>query len=113
MSLSGMLQLGITDPTFKNVGSYGEPSMNIMNRSGGLDNDWSPLQQWEMWLHKPEPSVVSFDHVGLSDIIRGVIYALTDTQFSTTLLKLLGGENNGIRKDTNNVEHEPTEHTGT
>jgi|MudIll2142460700_1097286.scaffolds.fasta_scaffold05221_9 nitrate reductase beta subunit len=49
--------LGILDPTFDlTVAKYGVPSQNMDNMQNYPD--FNPVQQWEMWLHKPEPQVV-------------------------------------------------------
>jgi len=88
MTLSN--SLGITDPTFNLVGSYGLPSTNIGSLTSNylIEGGWSPMQQWEMWLKKPEPQVVVVDFK-MSDIISGLIDILTVPSVAKPLSKFL------------------------
>ena len=69
--------LGITDKTFDMIGSYGDPSTNWGDQTSNylMNGGWSPMQQWEMWLHKPEPQVVVIDF-SLSDFIKSFLDVL-------------------------------------
>jgi hypothetical protein len=86
-------QLGITDPTFKTVANYGTPSQNwgSMTSDYLMNGEWSPMQQWEMWMRKPEPQVVIID-LKISDFLNGLLELLTAPSVATPLSKLLRSE---------------------
>lgn len=52
-------QLKITDPSYDLISKWGEPSENWGNMIEGPY--YSPLQAWEMWLHRPEPIFAILD----------------------------------------------------
>jgi len=83
--------LGITDPTFDlTVAQYGEPSKNMSDMT--KFPEFSPMQQWEMWLNKPEPSIVHDPQLlegfsRLEALLQSILAKLVP---STSLSKLIG-----------------------
>lgn len=82
--------LGIKDKTFDMVASYGAPSVNLGDQTSNylMNGGWSPIQQWEMWLRKPEPQVVVVDF-SLSNFIKSFLDVLATPAVAKPLSKFI------------------------